>query len=227
MNSVLRTLNPRSLSASSRQNVPHAVEVDTQHPHLPHHANISTRLSFWQPRFDICNFMQNQRACRSPRNIQPWPLNVPRVLLPYNHHTPTNFTLKVYNGGCYQWECSRQEVALLVGLEEDGCANEVVVSAISRSPTRQTAIILAQDSGSGDVLRCDVLVDTIHHLEIITTTRELYEEEAPEAFEVQAYDSQGNQFSTLEGMEMIWGAGDPHRPGVISRTTVSTEVHHL
>ncbi|KAK8372457.1 hypothetical protein O3P69_011307 [Scylla paramamosain] len=131
-------------------------------------------------------------------------LNVPRVLLPYNHHTPTNFTLKVYNGGCYQWECSRQEVALLVGLEEDGCANEVVVSAISRSPTRQTAIILAQDSGSGDVLRCDVLVDTIHHLEIITTTRELYEEEAPEAFEVQAYDSQGNQFSTLEGMEMIW-----------------------
>lgn len=40
-------------------------------------------------------------------------------------------------------------------------------------------------------MRCDVLVDTIHHLEIVTTTRELYEEEAPEAFEVQAYDSQG------------------------------------
>ncbi|XP_045135135.1 nuclear pore membrane glycoprotein 210-like [Portunus trituberculatus] len=131
-------------------------------------------------------------------------LNVPRVLLPYNHHTPTNFTLKVYNGGCYKWECSRQEVALLAGVEEDGCANEVVVSAISRSPSRQTAIILAQDSGSGDVLRCDVLVDAIHNLEIITTTRELYEEEAPEAFEVQAYDSLGNQFSTLEGMEMIW-----------------------
>lgn len=132
---------------------------------------------------------------------------------------------------------------MLAGVEEDGCANEVEVSAISRSPSRQTAIILAQDSGvffflgvfplqfkssvlgfqlfsftfvslmpsflwqlplsvtqpifpplgSGDVLRCDVLVDAVHHLEIVTTTRELYEEEAPEAFEVQAYDSQGEE----------------------------------
>lgn len=53
-------------------------------------------------------------------------------------------------------------------------------------------------SGSGDVLRCDVLVDTIHHLEIVTTTRELYEEEAPEAFEVQAYDSKGERLTIQE-----------------------------
>ena len=45
--------------------------------------------------------------------------------------------------------------------------------------------------GSGGILRCDVLVDAIHRLEIITTTRELYVEEAPEEFEVRAYDDQG------------------------------------
>lgn len=30
-------------------------------------------------------------------------LNAPRVLLPYNHEIPSNFTLKVYEGGCYRW----------------------------------------------------------------------------------------------------------------------------
>ena len=31
-------------------------------------------------------------------------LNVPGVLLPYNHEYPANFTLKVTNhGGCYKW----------------------------------------------------------------------------------------------------------------------------
>nr|XP_045612932.1 nuclear pore membrane glycoprotein 210-like isoform X2 [Procambarus clarkii] len=131
-------------------------------------------------------------------------LNVPRVLLPYNHEIPSNFTLKVFEGGCYKWSCSRSEVVLLSEVIEDDCANEVQVSAISRSPSRQTAIILAQDTGSGGVLRCDVLVDTIHRLEIVTTTRELYVEEAPEEFEVRAYDDQGNEFTTLEGIEMIW-----------------------
>ncbi|XP_069952997.1 nuclear pore membrane glycoprotein 210, partial [Cherax quadricarinatus] len=131
-------------------------------------------------------------------------LNVPRVLLPYNHEIPSNFTLKVFEGGCYRWSCSRTEVVRLYEVIEDECANEVQVSAISRSPSRQTAIILAQDTGSGGILRCDVLVDTIHRLEIVTTTRELYVEEAPEEFEVRAYDDQGNEFTTLEGIEMIW-----------------------
>ncbi|XP_068200875.1 nuclear pore membrane glycoprotein 210 [Palaemon carinicauda] len=131
-------------------------------------------------------------------------LNVPRVLLPYNHESPINFTLKVFEGGCYKWTCSRKEVVLLEEVMTDGCANEAKVSAITHSASRQTAIILAQDSGSGGILRCDVLVDAIHRLEIITTTRELYVEEAPEEFEVRAYDDQGNEFTTLEGIEMTW-----------------------
>lgn len=41
------------------------------------------------------------------------------------------------------------------------------------------------------ILRCDVIVDVIDSLALITTTRELFVEEAPEAFEVRAYDAQG------------------------------------
>lgn len=49
-------------------------------------------------------------------------------------------------------------------------------------------------SWTGRVLRTDVIVDFIKSLQIVTKTHELYLEEAPEEFAVQAYDDQGNQF---------------------------------
>lgn len=49
-----------------------------------------------------------------------------------------------------------------------------------------------------------MILDVIHSLGVLTTTRELYLEEAPETFELWAQDSQGNAFSTLEGVEFSW-----------------------
>lgn len=69
---------------------------------------------------------------------------------------------------------------------------------------RHTAIVLAEHHSTGEVLRCDVILDVIDKLGILTTTRELYLEEAPETFELLAMDSQGNAFTTLEGIEFSW-----------------------
>ena len=44
---------------------------------------------------------------------------------------------------------------------------------------------------TGIELRCDVFVDTIHRIEIVTTTRELLLDEAPEVFDVRAFDDEG------------------------------------
>ncbi|KAB7497686.1 Nuclear pore complex protein, partial [Armadillidium nasatum] len=99
---------------------------------------------------------------------------------------------------------SREEVKLLEIYSENDCSKEATVTAVTKSPTRLTAIIIAKDIGTGFSLRCDVIVDSIHRLEIVTTTRELYAEEAPEEFEVRAYDLYGNEFSTLEGLVFVW-----------------------
>lgn len=64
--------------------------------------------------------------------------------------------------------------------------------------------MLAEDLATGEVLRCDVILDVIDKLGVLTTTRELYLEEAPETFELWAQDSQGNAFTTLEGIEFNW-----------------------
>ena len=45
--------------------------------------------------------------------------------------------------------------------------------------------------GTGYTLRCDVFVDSIHKIEIATTTRELLLGESPEVFDVYAYDLEG------------------------------------
>lgn len=75
--------------------------------------------------------------------------------------------------------------------ESKQCSDRVIVSSISKEPVRNTAMILATEIHTEQLLRCDVILDVIHTLNVVTTTRELFMEEAPEAFEVRAYDDQG------------------------------------
>lgn len=91
--------------------------------------------------------------------------------------------------------------------DDNDCTHQVTISSISREKKRKTAIVLAEDRSTGEVLRCDVILDLISSFGVHTTTRELYLEEAPETFELKALDAQGNDFTTLEGIEFNWKLG--------------------
>ncbi|XP_023018857.2 nucleoporin 210 [Leptinotarsa decemlineata] len=134
-------------------------------------------------------------------------LNVPRVLLPIFNDFSTTFTLEATEGGCYKWSTTRNDIIQLTPLDEEPelqCSTKVVVSTVTKEAARNMAVVLAEDVHTKQMLRCDVMVDVIHDLLISTTTRELFMEEAPEDFEVKAFDDQGNEFSTLEGVEFDW-----------------------
>lgn len=75
------------------------------------------------------------------------------------------------------------------------CTSKAVVTTRSRERRRHTAVVLAEDLSTGEILRCDVIVDIIDQLGVLTTTRELYLEEAPETFELWAQDSQGKHYT--------------------------------
>ncbi|XP_012215502.1 nuclear pore membrane glycoprotein 210 [Linepithema humile] len=138
-------------------------------------------------------------------------LNVPRVLLPVFNNFAVNFTLEVTDSGCYKWSTSRLDIIQLIPINENfdrTCSSALLIQTITRELTRNTAIVLAEDINTGHFLRCDVIVDAIFSLNLTTTTRELYIEDIPEAFEVRAYDEQGNQFTTLAGIEFLWTIGD-------------------
>ncbi|NXC35610.1 PO210 protein, partial [Xiphorhynchus elegans] len=67
---------------------------------------------------------------------------------------------------------------------------------------------------TGQVLRCDAIVDIIHGIQIVSTTRELYVEDSPLQLKIVALDSEGNTFSTLAGLVFDWSiVEDPEAGG--------------
>lgn len=135
-------------------------------------------------------------------------LNVPRVLLPVFDTFTVKFNIEVTDDGCYKWSIFRGDnIIKLIPLDVNptlGCSSKVSVSSLSNEKVRRIAIIFAEDANSGETIRCDVIVDTIKSLQIVTKTRELFVGDAPELFEVSAFDDQGNKFTTLDGVEFNW-----------------------
>jgi nuclear pore complex protein Nup210 len=63
--------------------------------------------------------------------------------------------------------------------------------------------ITAKDKITGDVLRCETKVGRIHSLQILTNMRSIDVDDI-NILEVQAFDEEGNVFSTVEGMKFQW-----------------------
>ncbi|KAG8128203.1 hypothetical protein E2320_015056, partial [Naja naja] len=101
---------------------------------------------------------------------------------------------------------TRPEVASIDAIEQDNpqCSQKAIIQARSSQITRLTSIILAEDVLTGQVLRCDAIVDVIHTINIVSTTKELYLEDSPLQLKIQAKDSEGNTFSTLAGLPFEW-----------------------
>ncbi|CAH0720394.1 unnamed protein product, partial [Brenthis ino] len=134
-------------------------------------------------------------------------INTPRVLLPWFENLNVNFTFEIIEGGCYTWSLSRDDIIDLEPLYEDTwghCSRAARVSVSKTCMPPGSVIILAEEVNTGEILRGDVDIDKISSLKVMSTTWNLYLEEAPEAFEVIAYDDTGNKFSTLEGVSFTW-----------------------
>ncbi|XP_078404042.1 nuclear pore membrane glycoprotein 210-like [Cetorhinus maximus] len=132
-------------------------------------------------------------------------LNVPKVLLPYSAAVKVNFTLEA-DEGCYGWFSTRPDVATIEPIYQNDteCSNTALISVRSTQPTRLTSIIIAEETVTGQVLRCDVMVDIINQIEIVSTTRELYVDDSLLKLTVRALDEEGNTFSSLEGFIFEW-----------------------
>ncbi|KAH8339937.1 hypothetical protein KR067_003165 [Drosophila pandora] len=157
-------------------------------------------------------------------------LNHPRVLLPIFQGKAVNFTLEVDEQNCYKWTSSRQDLISVMpvyhGFSE--CAYQAVVTVRTNDRRRNTAIVFAEEEQTGETLRCDVIVDVIASLNVRTATRQLYLEEAPAMFELHAFDEQGNEFFTLEGIEFVWEISEPggNKPAAMRHLTFTDSPYH-
>ncbi|KAM7318407.1 hypothetical protein ACRRTK_023144 [Alexandromys fortis] len=133
-------------------------------------------------------------------------LNVPQVLLPFSREPGRVPFLLEAQRGCYSWHSTHHDVVTIEPSYENGtsCSQRAVLVAESTQPIRLSSIILAREVVTDHELRCDVKVDVIDSIEIVSRTRELYVDDAPLELMVRALDAQGNTFSTLAGMVFEW-----------------------
>ncbi|XP_037731569.1 nuclear pore membrane glycoprotein 210 isoform X2 [Drosophila subpulchrella] len=157
-------------------------------------------------------------------------LNHPRVLLPIFKEKGVNFTLEVDEVNCYKWSSSRQDLVSVMPIYNgfSDCAYQAVVTVRTYEGRRNMAIILAEEVKTGETLRSDVIVDTIASLHVSTATRQLYLEEAPAMFELHAFDEQGNEFFTLEGIEFDWDISEAgnRKPAALHYVTFTDSPYH-
>nr|XP_048312016.1 nuclear pore membrane glycoprotein 210-like isoform X5 [Myodes glareolus] len=133
-------------------------------------------------------------------------LNVPQVLLPFSREPGRVPFLLEAQRGCYTWHSTHHDAVTIEPSYENGtsCSQRAILVAESTQPIRLSSIILAREVVTDHELRCDVKVDVINSIEIVSRTRELYVDDAPLELMVRALDAQGNTFSTLAGMVFEW-----------------------
>uniref|UniRef100_A0A2K6ERN5 Nucleoporin 210 like n=1 Tax=Propithecus coquereli TaxID=379532 RepID=A0A2K6ERN5_PROCO len=133
-------------------------------------------------------------------------LNVPQVLLPFGREPGRVPFLLEAQRGCYTWHSTHHDAVTVEPLYENGtlCSQKAVLIAESTQPIRLSSIILAREIVTDHELRCDVKVDVIDSIEIVSRTRELYVDDSPLELMVRALDIEGNTFSSLAGMMFEW-----------------------
>lgn len=138
-------------------------------------------------------------------------LNVPRVLLPYHPTVPVSFVLEVTHptGGCFHWRSTRPDIVSVKSLDSngEGCSDRSEIRSVAKpsvTGSELSAVIFAEDKVSGTTLSCGVTVDEIATISIETTTKVLFVDAAPARMTVDAFNSDGDRFSTLSELALEW-----------------------
>ena len=77
-------------------------------------------------------------------------------------------------------------------------------------------IIIAKEISTDKIIRCDVIVDKITRISIKHTTTQLYLEDSPECFVCEAFDLEGNSFTSIEGLGFQWSIVDKEDTNVLN-----------
>nr|XP_020742988.1 nuclear pore membrane glycoprotein 210-like isoform X7 [Odocoileus virginianus texanus] len=143
-------------------------------------------------------------------------LNVPQVLLPFGREPGRVPFLLEAQRGCYTWHSTHHDAVTVEPLYENGtlCSQKAVLFAESTQPIRLSSVILAREIVTDHELRCDVKVDVINSIEIISRTRELYVDDSPLELMVRALDAEGNTFSSLAGMVFEWSIAQDNESAI-------------
>lgn len=132
-------------------------------------------------------------------------LSDPDLLLP--SLGGVKYRLRGYNG-CFHWTSLHAGVVQLEPVGTDPCSDSTWVKPSTSTPGRRHGTILAEEQNTGHTIRCEVVIDDLERLAILTTRRTLSVGDY-EILEVQAFDPEGNVFTAVEGLPFAWAVNPP------------------
>lgn len=149
------------------------------------------------------------------------------LLLPQTLHVPNarhvKYAIQAYEG-CYRWTTGNSKVVALTELSIDSfnfdpeCQNPLLVrdfqglecypgamlepvAVVEHPPV--TLISAIDQTNKAEALKCEVKVSKIKRLEILTTVKSFRVLDNQRLY-AQAFDDEGNVFSSLEGLRFRW-----------------------
>ncbi|XP_050431098.1 nuclear pore membrane glycoprotein 210-like [Adelges cooleyi] len=151
-------------------------------------------------------------------------LNVPRVWLPILNASRAAFKFETTDGTCSRWSIVKGAEAIsLTPVEADpllGCSVAATVTTLPGNSKRTISVISVTDAKTTEqVVYCQVIVNSIASLAIVTRTKELVVNNPPEFYELAAFDDQGNTFSTMNGVECQWSVQGNSHSGILRLVT--------
>lgn len=116
-------------------------------------------------------------------------------------------TIEASGADCFNWSVMDTNLIKIVPIyknkeaEKISCTNKVTVIPVGLSNQRRSTIVYAKYQDSE--VECEVFLDNIASLNILTAARRIYFGELI-TLEVQAFDKEGNVFSSLQGLNFKW-----------------------
>jgi hypothetical protein len=150
------------------------------------------------------------------------------VLLPFkfsNSETNPYITLNS-DSSCMDWK-SLDERLIKVTPKYDnlGCSKSAEVEVIVEGENRISTSIIAR-SFNNEQFKCDVFIDKIQSISIVTTTRQL-NFEIPYEVKLSGLDIKNNTFSSLEGIKVQWEVDVTHLDKVIESSFLIVKVNKI
>eukprot|EP00911_Craspedida_sp_UC1_P000768 UC1_evm1s587 len=78
---------------------------------------------------------------------------------------------------------------------------------------RAAAVVVARHAVTQAELRCDVFVSEVARAEVVTTSRTVFLDDAPQVIRVAAFDEEGNKFTTHGGLSFKWELARVNKEG--------------
>ena len=126
------------------------------------------------------------------------------------------------HGGCFSWHTSHPALLQVTPTPESQCGDghtSVTIRPLITSTAceRRGVWVWAIDAASGARLECEVFVDAIHTIQILTTTRRVNVNDV-ETLELIAFDASNNAFSAISGLPTQWTI---QQSGVLAAITLA------